>query len=40
MGVTIATTRAACNVALGNQDFTTADLGGLTPSIMVSYEHV
>ncbi len=31
MGVTIAVTRAAVNTATGNQDFTTADLGGLTP---------
>jgi hypothetical protein len=31
MGVTVAVTRAACATSTGNQDFTTADLGGLTP---------
>lgn len=31
MGVTVAVARAAANVGGGNQDITTADLGGLTP---------
>jgi hypothetical protein len=31
MGVTIATTRVACNTATGDQTITTADLGSLTP---------
>lgn len=31
MGVTIAVTRVAANVGVGNQTITTADLGGLTP---------
>lgn len=31
MGITVATTRVACNTATGNQNITTADLGGLTP---------
>lgn len=31
MGVTVATTRVACNTSTGNQDITTTDLGGLTP---------
>jgi len=31
MGVTIAATRAALNTGTGTQDFTTTDLGGLTP---------
>lgn len=31
MGITTAVTRVACNTATGNQDITTADLGGLTP---------
>ena len=31
MGVTVAVTRAAANLATGTQDFTTTDLGGLTP---------
>jgi len=31
MGVTIATMRAALNTGTGTQDFTTTDLGGLTP---------
>ncbi len=31
MGVTIATTRVACNTGTGNQTITTTDLGGLTP---------
>lgn len=31
MGITIATTRVACNTTTGNQDITTTDLGGLTP---------
>ncbi len=31
MGVTIATAQAAANTSIGNQDFTTANLGGLTP---------
>jgi len=32
VGITVAVTRAAANVALGNQTFTAADLGGLTPA--------
>jgi hypothetical protein len=31
MGVTVATTRVACNTATGDQTITTADLGSLTP---------
>lgn len=31
MGITVAVTRAACNTGTGTQDFTTTDLGGLTP---------
>jgi hypothetical protein len=31
MGVTVAVTRVVCNVAPGNQDITTVDLGGHTP---------
>ncbi len=31
MGITVAVMRAAANTATGTQDFTTADMGGLTP---------
>lgn len=31
MGITVATTRVAANTSTGEQDITTADLGGLTP---------
>jgi len=31
MGVTVAVMRAACNTSNGTQDFTTPDMGGLTP---------
>ena len=40
MGVTAATIRVACDTSTGNQDITTADLGGLTPKaalFIVSY---
>lgn len=31
MGITVATTRVACNTSTGNQDISTTDLGGLPP---------